>query len=155
VTSFDEIEVWSGRLDRFDWKLVGKQEMFIPYNNNKLLQPKTEAEILTRSSSHLYKWSPNSIRTVSDISLAGPASARSRSSRTNPATWRLGSFGYRRQTLPPQICLGSNAGLPTPVAFIALVRRRVHLAFAVPLPLVPLLLFAALVFVLFHLSAPV
>ncbi|WP_432698172.1 DUF1329 domain-containing protein [Marinobacterium sp. YM272] len=34
VMSFDELTVFSGRLDRFDWKLVGKQEMLIPYNNN-------------------------------------------------------------------------------------------------------------------------
>jgi hypothetical protein len=46
LTSFDEIEVWTGRIDRFDWKVLGKKEMFIPYNGNRLLQPKTEAEVL-------------------------------------------------------------------------------------------------------------
>lgn len=46
VISFDEIEVWSGALSRFDWKLLGKKEMFIPYNSNKLLQPTTDAEVL-------------------------------------------------------------------------------------------------------------
>jgi hypothetical protein len=46
LMSFDEIETWSGRLDHFDWKLVGKKEMLIPYNDNKLLQPKTDAEVL-------------------------------------------------------------------------------------------------------------
>jgi hypothetical protein len=46
VMSFDELETFTGRLDRFDWKLVGKKEMFIPYNGNKLLQPKTDAEVL-------------------------------------------------------------------------------------------------------------
>lgn len=46
VMSFDELETWAGRIDRFDWTLVGKQEMFIPYNGNKLLQPKTDAEVL-------------------------------------------------------------------------------------------------------------
>ncbi len=25
-----------GRTDRFDWKLVGKQEMYVPYNTNKV-----------------------------------------------------------------------------------------------------------------------
>ncbi|HJV69641.1 DUF1329 domain-containing protein, partial [Ideonella sp.] len=49
VMSFDEIEVWTGRLDRFDWKLVGKQEMFIPYNANRFLQPKTDAEVITKN----------------------------------------------------------------------------------------------------------
>ncbi len=28
----DESWMWKGKLDRFDWKLVGKKEMFIPYN---------------------------------------------------------------------------------------------------------------------------
>jgi len=37
VMSFDEINVFGGRLDRFDWKLVGKKEMFIPYNSNRSL----------------------------------------------------------------------------------------------------------------------
>jgi hypothetical protein len=46
LMSFDEIEVWTGRLDRFDWKIVGKKEMFIPYNSNRLLQPKTDAEVI-------------------------------------------------------------------------------------------------------------
>lgn len=35
IPFFDEIEGWNGRLDRFDWKLVGKKEMYIPYNTNK------------------------------------------------------------------------------------------------------------------------
>jgi len=32
---FEEINSYNGRLDRFDYKLVGKREMFIPYNNYK------------------------------------------------------------------------------------------------------------------------
>jgi len=46
VMSFDEIEVFTGRLDRFDWKLLGKKEMVVPYNGNRLLQPRTDAEVL-------------------------------------------------------------------------------------------------------------
>jgi hypothetical protein len=46
LMSFDEIETFTGRLDRFDWKLVGKKELYIPYNNNKFLQPKTDAEVI-------------------------------------------------------------------------------------------------------------
>ena len=45
---YDELETWSGRIDRFDWKLVGKKEMYIPYNNNRLLQPKTDAEVMSK-----------------------------------------------------------------------------------------------------------
>ncbi|MCU6499002.1 DUF1329 domain-containing protein [Rugamonas sp. A1-17] len=49
VMSFDELSTWTGRTDRFDWKLMGKHEMLIPYNGNKLLQAKTDAEVLGKS----------------------------------------------------------------------------------------------------------
>nr|WP_319563635.1 DUF1329 domain-containing protein [uncultured Rhodoferax sp.] len=45
VMSFDEVETFNGRLDYFDWKLEGKKEMFIPYNNNKLFSVK-DADVL-------------------------------------------------------------------------------------------------------------
>lgn len=36
VAFYDEIFLFSGKMDRFDWKLVGKKEMFIPYSNYTL-----------------------------------------------------------------------------------------------------------------------
>ncbi len=36
VMTFDELNVFLGRMDRFNWKLVGKKEMYIPYNTNKV-----------------------------------------------------------------------------------------------------------------------
>ncbi|MFM0094565.1 DUF1329 domain-containing protein [Paraburkholderia sediminicola] len=38
VTFWDEAAVFRGRMDRFDFKLIGKKEVFIPYNNYKLSQ---------------------------------------------------------------------------------------------------------------------
>ena len=35
---YDEVFLFSGRMDRFDYKLVGRQEMLLPYNSYKLLQ---------------------------------------------------------------------------------------------------------------------
>ena len=32
---YEEINSYNGRMDRFDYKLVGKKELFIPYNNYK------------------------------------------------------------------------------------------------------------------------
>jgi hypothetical protein len=32
----DEFDAWNGAPDRFDWKLVGKKEILIPYNSYKL-----------------------------------------------------------------------------------------------------------------------
>jgi hypothetical protein len=49
VMSFDEIYTWTGRLDRFNWKVVGKKEMFIPYNNNLFMQPKTDAQVMGKN----------------------------------------------------------------------------------------------------------
>jgi hypothetical protein len=44
--SFDEINVFSGRLDRFDWKLIGKKEMLIPYNSNMILVPTKSTDVV-------------------------------------------------------------------------------------------------------------
>lgn len=38
LMSFDELSVFSGRTDVFNWKLLGKKEMLIPYNENRFLQ---------------------------------------------------------------------------------------------------------------------
>jgi hypothetical protein len=35
----DDYEVFSGSPERYDWKLVGKQEMYVPYNNNLVNSP--------------------------------------------------------------------------------------------------------------------
>jgi len=36
LVTFDETYGFLGAEDEFDWKLVGKKEMYIPYNNNKV-----------------------------------------------------------------------------------------------------------------------
>ena len=46
VASFDEVDVLSGRTDRFDWKIVGKREMLIPYNSNRLHTPAKDSDVL-------------------------------------------------------------------------------------------------------------
>ena len=46
VTTFDEIEGFTGRTDRFDFKLVGKKEMYIPYNGNRILVPTKDSDVV-------------------------------------------------------------------------------------------------------------
>jgi len=46
IMSFDDIEVFTGRLDVFDWKLVGKQELIVPYNSNKTLTAAKNSQVL-------------------------------------------------------------------------------------------------------------
>ena len=36
VGNFDEAFIWLGSPERYDWKLVGKKEMYVMYNNNKI-----------------------------------------------------------------------------------------------------------------------
>jgi len=35
----DDFGMYNGATDRYDWKLVGKKEMYIPYNSNRLSSP--------------------------------------------------------------------------------------------------------------------
>lgn len=46
ILSFDEVEVYNGRLDRFDWKLIGKKEMYIPYNSNRTMVPAKDSDVI-------------------------------------------------------------------------------------------------------------
>ena len=44
----DNFDMFSGAPDRYDWKLVGKQEMYIPYNSYKLDSPKLKYDDIVR-----------------------------------------------------------------------------------------------------------
>ncbi|ODS97641.1 MAG: outer membrane lipoprotein-sorting protein [Lautropia sp. SCN 69-89] len=37
LETVDQYPMYAGAMDRYDWKLVGKKEMYIPYNNWKLI----------------------------------------------------------------------------------------------------------------------
>lgn len=38
LTTYDDSSLFNGSPERYDWTLVGKQEMFVPYNNNRMLE---------------------------------------------------------------------------------------------------------------------
>jgi len=46
VASFDDVNVYGGSTARFDWKIVGKKEMLIPYNSNRLHTPTKDMDVL-------------------------------------------------------------------------------------------------------------
>ena len=46
IVTFDEVEGYGGRMDRFDFKLVGKKEMYIPYNGNRLFIPPSDTDVV-------------------------------------------------------------------------------------------------------------
>jgi len=43
--TYDDVSVFNGAIDRFDWKLVGKKEMYVPYSSYRLTYHKTAADI--------------------------------------------------------------------------------------------------------------
>jgi hypothetical protein len=49
LMSFDEVNVFGGGPGLFDWKLVGKKEMLIPYNSYKALQSDSAEALMERS----------------------------------------------------------------------------------------------------------
>jgi hypothetical protein len=46
---YDEILMFSGKMDRFDWKLVGKKEMIVPYNDYKMVFDTEAKDFLGKS----------------------------------------------------------------------------------------------------------
>jgi hypothetical protein len=46
IATYDDAWVFNGALDRYDFKLVGKKEMIVPYNVYKLLNATTVADVV-------------------------------------------------------------------------------------------------------------
>lgn len=46
TSTFDDVFLFNGSLDRFDFKLIGKKEMFVPYNTYKMAYNSTKEELL-------------------------------------------------------------------------------------------------------------
>lgn len=61
---YDQVDMFNGALDRYNWKLVGKKEFYLPYNSNKiagttikfkdLVRPKHLNQELPRYELHRY-----------------------------------------------------------------------------------------------------
>ncbi|MDX9789111.1 MAG: DUF1329 domain-containing protein, partial [Desulfobacterales bacterium] len=47
ASTYDDAFVYSGSPDRYEWKILGKKEIFVPYNNYKLLYHSTPEEAIT------------------------------------------------------------------------------------------------------------
>lgn len=45
VANWDEAFVFTGSLERYDWKLIGKREMYVPANNNRFALAKVDDAI--------------------------------------------------------------------------------------------------------------
>jgi hypothetical protein len=42
----DEVFTFYGAMDRYDWKIVGKKEIYVPYNDNRELLPQHDDDVL-------------------------------------------------------------------------------------------------------------
>jgi len=50
AATYDDSFVFAGALDRFDWKLVGKKEMYIPYNSYQILYAPDNMALLGKNT---------------------------------------------------------------------------------------------------------
>jgi hypothetical protein len=47
IGNYDELYGFNGSLERYDWKYLGLKEMYVPYNNNRIVATEPEAAHLT------------------------------------------------------------------------------------------------------------
>ena len=45
---YDQVDMFNGALERYNWKLLGKKEMYIPYNSNKIAGKDTKYKDLAK-----------------------------------------------------------------------------------------------------------
>jgi hypothetical protein len=76
VINFDEPDVWNGRIDQYDWKLVGKQEIFVPYNANRTQQVGLDELLLAHhlNPDHV-RWELHRVWVVEAVLAAGKTNA--------------------------------------------------------------------------------
>ncbi len=77
---FDELGMWEGQLDRFDFKLVGKKELFIPYNNYRLIMHSKPEEAYGKqfANPELTRWEPHRVWVVEATLKPGMRHAQSK-----------------------------------------------------------------------------
>ncbi|MFT3819555.1 MAG: DUF1329 domain-containing protein [Rubrivivax sp.] len=81
IATFDEVNVFTGRTNRFDWKLVGKREMLVPYNSNRTYVPARDKDIF--GPKHL---SPDHVRWELHRVWVVDATLRAGQRHTSPKT---------------------------------------------------------------------
>lgn len=56
IINWDEVWVFNGSIDRYEWKLLGKREMYVPYNVNGMHSLPVEQVFAE------HHWAPNAVR---------------------------------------------------------------------------------------------
>ena len=70
----DDFGMYNGATDRYNWKLVGKQEMYMPYNSYKLSG--NEVKIRGRAEAGPHQPGPRALRTAPRLGRRGDAEGR-------------------------------------------------------------------------------
>ena len=95
---YDEVFQFSGRPDRFDWKLIGKTEKYVPYNSYRLVNGTPEQAFSDKPylNPDLQRWELHRVWEVEATVRAGERHAYSkRKFYFDEDTWRaLLSTGY-------------------------------------------------------------
>lgn len=69
---FDEVIGFYGHPDRYEWKLVGKKEMYIPYNENRFFStPENEAFVPYHTNPDKVRWELHRVWVVEATVAAG------------------------------------------------------------------------------------
>lgn len=66
TSTFDNVFLFNGSMDRFDFKLVGKKEMFVPYNTYRMAYNSTKDELLKPKflNPDIVRWEPHRVWVV-------------------------------------------------------------------------------------------
>ena len=77
---FDELGLWEGQLDRFDFKLVGKKELLVPYNNYKFLMHTKAEDAYGKQFANpdVMRWEPHRVWVVEATLKPGKRHAQSK-----------------------------------------------------------------------------
>jgi hypothetical protein len=60
--TFDEDQLFAGKKDRYDWKLIGKKEVYIPYNNFRFQYPDPNGECAGEKRFTAFHLNPKCVR---------------------------------------------------------------------------------------------
>ncbi|CAD5107434.1 DUF1329 domain-containing protein [Zestomonas carbonaria] len=71
--TYDDVFVFNGALDRYDWKLVGKRELIVPYNTYKLTYAADPKPVMTPNhlSPDFVRWEKHRVWVVEGTLKAG------------------------------------------------------------------------------------
>jgi hypothetical protein len=79
VDFFDQAFVFFGPMDRYDWKIIGKKEMYIPYNDNRYVMAHDKQAIQPHfANPDLVRWELHRVWEVEGTVRAGQRDVRPR-----------------------------------------------------------------------------